>query len=597
MPSHEIRETQRLSKLFFSTPSLPVSICLMFLASLMLGFATALLHAHPGEGASAMLVQGMLFSLSFFALPAALSPLLSIPLGAHMPSPRAYLISLAALALAGTAYLSGLQFYPNTALASALAMAFTFQTFATMAVAGAGYLRALAPAAAQSALMLAGLPLSGDALAGMQPGTYAILAQALLLSAALMLVSRSAIALLEAPLRPMKIGLLELAGMVFANIENGSKSLEKAYSQSAQKIKAPVSLISIRARGKTKAIILSSFIHPGPFGKLCSSDMPAALTRALSEKTGAAAFFTKGAGTHDTNLASSDQIPHLTEAYMRLLPGLEYTEKTTEFRRAGERPSIFAFAFKGTVIAASTFSPGTTDDIELGVGINALGEMGKHAKNPIFIEAHNCLIEPIPPLASGSEAAERLVLNVGRISRLISRERTHRMSAGVAKIAPRLGAACGMGSEGLGLALFEINRSKYALLFADSNNLGAGIREALIGRLKQNGAKDAEVITSDTHSVNTINSGENPLCAKGGVGALLSVLDPLYAQALDDMEPAEIAAAQDTIEAEVFGHGASARWFSAISAVSAEARALAPAAVFACIALLILAGALAGGPA
>lgn len=599
MVNPEIKDTQELSKLLFNAPDPLVSIYLMTLISFFSGVFTELAIRKTTTletGIILSLIYGGVFGFFIFAVPAVLSASITQTIcklfRAEISQKRAYFLSLSALIVAELIYVPGTILSMTIGVDNPFLYSFllslsgvlVFRTFVLRTITGIKPHIGLVPGSVQSTLMLSNLILARSIEVYTDPMIlgeftgYFLLTKVVISSLILIFALHSIILIIEAPLKKnLNTGLLDLVNYIFANIEKESPLLEGVFDVYSEKIKLPISVISIKAQDKTKALVLSSFIHPGPFGRLGSSDMPANLIKAFSQKTGAHVFFTKGAGTHDTNLVSSKDISQVRDAYSLLLNRLEYTNKATEFKRIGETPSIFSIGFGASTLAISTFSPMTTEDIEIGVGFTILSEMKQHTKNPIFIESHNSFEEPISPIYSGSEDALNLISEISLMTKTISEQPSYKIKAGAAKTCIGLGINEGMGSEGIGMLLFEINKTRYALVFADSNNIAKGIREKIIERLKQKGITDAEIISSDTHSVNTVNGGENPLCARSGMNELLAAIDTLYSRSLDDLEEVEIAGIQDLVEANVFGAGKSSRLFSTISAVSAISKILAPA--------------------
>ena len=55
----------------------------------------------------------------------------------------------------------------------------------------------------------------------------------------------------------------------------------------------------------------------------------------------------------------------------------------------------------------------------------------------------------------------------------------------------------------------------------DSNNIVAGIREKIIREIKKLGINVVEVMTTDSHCVNSVRGVENPLGMKIGKGVLV----------------------------------------------------------------------------
>jgi putative membrane protein len=64
----------------------------------------------------------------------------------------------------------------------------------------------------------------------------------------------------------------------------------------------------------------------------------------------------------------------------------------------------------------------------------------------------------------------------------------------------------GMGLGGIVVFWMKVGSQSFAYVAIDSNNMARGLRERILSVLKEMGANDAEVMTSDTHMVNGIVS-------------------------------------------------------------------------------------------
>ena len=97
----------------------------------------------------------------------------------------------------------------------------------------------------------------------------------------------------------------------------------------------------------------------------------------------------------------------------------------------------------------------------------------------------------------------------------------------------------------------------------------------------------AEVMTSDTHVVNTVDA-ENQVGAEIPHDALIDLVQSLIAEAIDDLEPVEAGMATERTEVNVFGNDRTETLASHANAMVPMATGLAAAFVVGVLAVSIL---------
>jgi len=523
MTKSRIRWARRLAGFFFRVPDKKVSALGILLISFLFG----------GIGYSFIFSTASLLSAELYVF-------------YGLPRRTAYFIPL--LSLVFSAVL--LQAHPSVAFL--LALLFSLNSLGLRATSGMAFFRSLPPAGIQSLLLFLGILATHSVDA---PSTIFLLTIfAVLLLAGFEMLFWFA----GAPLQQVfGEGLLRVVFLVFSNIEGGSKEIEQLFKRNSRQIRTTVSVIGVRSKKGFKAILIASSIHPGPFDGIGSSAMPRLLREGISKKFGAEVFFAKGGCTHDENLASSGEITKVVTTASRLLHRLEFGRRCTGFFRLND---ACGFRFGATSVCVSTAPVG---DVALSAGVGFLDEMKKHTRGAVYIEAHNYFSEGA--LLSGSPQYIALKDDLGRLSQKLSVSSAHPFSAGVARVFPALSSKEGMGLGGIGVVLFKTRGQKFALVFTDSNNISCGVREQILSAFSRQGVSDTEVISSDSHEINTLIARENPLCEQGGVDVLVkSCIEALEASE-KDMEPCTIGSASEFVKVSVFGVGASASILTAVN--------------------------------
>lgn len=620
MPSvDQIKHTKKISRYFLAeAPDTLYSFYLILFISFISGTLIRLVQPHSARIEfnliMSLLSKGALGVL-LFAIPAilaaSLSPLLARSAYRQVTLRRSAFLSLMSLVAAELIYIPGIAISVLTRFRNAefylfivaVTAVFTLRIliFRIFFIKSSAW--SILPAGIQSLLMLACFIIVRSVEAFGTPehlGDFSgifLLSKITVSAIFLLLAVRALIWMIEAPIRTnFGISLMDLINYSLSNLESESKELEGIFEVVGETIITKIGVVALRAKGKSKAIIAAPFIHPGPFGTLGSSNLPAVLSTHLSAKYNCPAFFAKGAGTHDANLVSNHEMEKVKTAYERLMAGLEYGDKAAVWGVAGV-PSLFGIASGRRACLVSTFAPDSTEDTDLGIGFNILSAAGRYIE-PVYIEAHNAYTGISKYVTSGSEIGHMLISGVSRFSETLSRQRQARLLAGVGSVSVPLSTSHGMGSGGLGIMLFRLKGRQAALVFVDSNNMVSELREAIVESLQGRGIGLAEVVTSDTHTVNTVAGGENPLgmaYTEEVFAKVLAAVDEAYDQALGNIEPVEIGIGSADLPVRVLGAGSSTQIVSTINAVSAISTLLAPALILSAIILSIFTYSIARG--
>jgi putative membrane protein len=371
-----------------------------------------------------------------------------------------------------------------------------------------------------------------------------------------------------------------------AHLTEGSPEMEEFFEKIGESIDAPVSVLSFkRMDGSTKATIVTPYVHPGPMGEIGGGNLPTIVSDAF--KDDGLVFVPHGTAYHDFNLVSADESTKIIAAARRAMERMNYNTMATKSTRVVVgNTKILGQRFNDSVFLVSTQAPTSTEDIEFSVGFTAMAE-GRvaGAKNATIIDSHNCT----EPFATAIEPGTRDSYNIIRASASSSKKLlsmpTGELMLGVAYSPPICTRLEGMGDQGVRVAVVEALGQRTAYIVIDGNNMMQGLREELIGPLP---VDEAEVMTTDTHVVNTL-SGANYVGQHMDCAMLKDTVVKLVDQAIQDLEPVksdmEIEIAEDV---RVFGSHKIAKLASTANTMVAMGGALAGTIIVAALALTAL---------
>ena len=108
------------------------------------------------------------------------------------------------------------------------------------------------------------------------------------------------------------------------------------------------------------------------------------------------------------------------------------------------------------------------------------------------------------------------------------------------------------------VGIFQFGSRRFGLVYFDANNMLPGFRQDLLDDIKKKFGIDAEICTTDTHSVNSLAlSASNALGRETNASEVIPVLDRLFVEAIDRLEPVSVAYGTTTLkDFRVWGIGA-----------------------------------------
>lgn len=284
-----------------------------------------------------------------------------------------------------------------------------------------------------------------------------------------------------------------------------------------------------------------------------------------------------GPSTHDFNPVSSDEIVKIEDAVRKALDDMEYSPKASEFiRYSYKKANVGVQFFKNGTIMLSTFAPSGSDDIEYAVGLAAMIESQKElgTENNILVDCHNSFNEEKGGVLPGNPELFQLIDTIKLIEPL---DLEHDIKVGC--YYTDLGGFDkhqGIGESGLKTMVIEVNGQRTAYVLFDSNNMELGYRETIFNAVEDLDIDEIEVMTTDTHTVNTLSAGYNPV---GTVEKekIIEFVKISINEAIKDLEPVEAGTNTERIlNLKTFGPNNSTELISTISSIVAVSKIIAP---------------------
>jgi predicted neutral ceramidase superfamily lipid hydrolase len=308
-------------------------------------------------------------------------------------------------------------------------------------------------------------------------------------------------------------------------------------------------ILALRSASGYKAIFINPDIHFGPFQGAGGSVAPLLMGRLVAEKFGAAPFIIHSPLDIQDNPISASQVYSLgsqIEQGIRKVGGFEKAYGSFSLGADGDCRSLNVSVGDAALLFL-TKAPEVTEDIsrEVGLHFRQFAE-SLSGRNEIVIDAHNSRFESANEKElAGIQAGNPYIRNYERAIRDSSRkgaEKRLHFGASYKRISRMLKDPKDLGEGYTSVCVFQFNGRKLCIVYFDANNMLPGFREKLLSHIKSRFNLNAEVCTTDTHSLNTLAySASDSLGRFTNVNSVIPIIDGMIKNCLANLEPVSYA--------------------------------------------------------
>jgi len=324
----------------------------------------------------------------------------------------------------------------------------------------------------------------------------------------------------------------------FLSYLDGEPGLDRIFRAFGEEVTVPQGSLVFRREGRPDTILTSPNIHPGPLGDIGGGNLPKLLYASFPGEV----LVAHGCATHDFNPVSDDEIHIVVKAVHESLKNLGFHPSAGKSRWFLQGSvSLLAQRFGDSVLLVATRSPSRTEDLDLGLGLTFLAEGNAAFAHTVFVDAHNSAGDIGDGVYSGTRIATDYHSAVKEAVGTLKGDGMERFRIGVSRVPVPWGLGQGFAELGIQALVVEAQGQKTAYVLMDGNNIATGAREVFTGALEDM-ADHAEVMTTDTHLVNTI-SGKNPVGQEVPPEEIVPYVKRAVQEATEDLFPAEVAGA------------------------------------------------------
>lgn len=327
----------------------------------------------------------------------------------------------------------------------------------------------------------------------------------------------------------------------YKSVENsdriGQKFFEKIYRHSR---KVPVKVMDIQSKsGRRKALLIFPYIHPGPFGKIGSSNLPERLQARLGEY-GRELMVFHTTTTNSNNCRGDLDIDSIAEGVKKSMGNLTYSDATSRFKKITVGKYVVGMQKIGDFAYASLIpEKARFDDVSLSEGLKVMDSLkDENLKDLVLIDAQNHFTDGVRELDDCS-------IFIPAFKRELSRMQA-RFPARMG-YARKAGNFEGLASMGVQVLVTNTGDFNQAIVLTDSNNVTTEVIEMAREKTSEivNGL---EIYTTDNHVVNGGSLDMNPLGMKCDVDKLTDLIAETVREALADVEDVKVGMGAETVK-------------------------------------------------
>ena len=578
-----------LSKYITTLPKTKYSILGMMIISFLIGSAYYIIDLTPGMGILQDFIYGGLFGFVVLGVSSIMSGALNQQVisalhGINLKIKHSMFLSGLSMTILGIFVLLGciisrlihVDIFVNSAI-FACVLIYGFNTLVFWATSKVRFTVAAITGSIQPVLIIA-MYISISFLfidtSFMGPVIFQIILKAFVASVIFVIAIYAFITVIASPFKKnLGIGVLDLLSLFIAHMNEGSNSLEGVFENMSEAIDTIVTFVSFKTENGIKALFISPSVHPGPLGDLGGSNMPTLLADKFDHFT----MVAHGPSTHDFNPIAVKEIDKIENSIRKGLKKVKYSDKASRFiRYNSQKANIGVQFFNDGMVILSTFAPEAVDDIEFGVGLTMMAQSRNHCnvKDSVIVDCHNSFTAESGEVLPGNAEVFQLIDVIDLIN---PQQEQYEIRIGChSDNMDDLDKNDGVGESGIKTMVIEVGGQRTAYVLFDANNMEIGFRQEIIDAVSYLEIDEIEVMTTDTHTVNTISRGYNPI----GIVKRAEIIEyakASIAEAIKDLEKVEVGTGTEKIEnLNTFGPKNSTELISTISSVVAVSKIVAP---------------------
>ncbi len=339
-------------------------------------------------------------------------------------------------------------------------------------------------------------------------------------------------------------------------LKKDPKPLEGRLRTLGSKATIETAILSMESEDPTsKACLIVSNFHPGPYRDLGSGGLPSTLKMVVDSSLHTVSHVPHGISSHEYNIISREDIDVLLQATKDKFPRADSISTASRLVRAevdGAKAS--AQAFGDVVLLTLTLAPQDMEDLPPEVADAIRSHASRKGVRAITIDAHNSLSAQT---AITPDQARSLTEAAVKAMDLVVVLPQSSFKVGTADDPLKdFTLEEGIGPGGVSLITIETENQLAAYLTIDGNNMETGFRSLILATLREAGVDEGEVLTTDTHLVTGLVSsplGYHPVGESIDKGRLVAHIQEALERAKTRMGISAAGYSKFDVEVTVLG--------------------------------------------
>ena len=342
--------------------------------------------------------------------------------------------------------------------------------------------------------------------------------------------------------------------------------MEEYFHHISEYVSVPETTFFFKRSGKPDIWFVIPNLHPGPMAEIGGSNFPKILHDVFADE--AVVIVSHGCTSHDLNLISNRETKSITRAIRESLDSVEYTGLASRpVRTRFGTVSILSQRFGDSLLMITTRSPEMTEDMDYSIGRIVMGVSKGRYKNIGFVDAHNCMTSVTNIIYPSTKTGNEFISGADEAMNGMLDAEMLPFSVGAAQVIPPFSRGEGFADMGILAMVTEVGGVKTAYVLFDANNVQMGVREILQSAVLGLGIDEVEIMTTDSHVVNSV-SGRNPIGDAVSPSEIIPYVSEAVLKAVEDLSPASGGAATNMCEeVEVFGPSRIVQLTSTVNAI------------------------------
>ena len=334
----------------------------------------------------------------------------------------------------------------------------------------------------------------------------------------------------------------------------------------------------------TKAILFAPWIHYGPVGNMGGSNFPYMIESYSMAKYKVPTLVLHCTVNESSNPVSSSQLNALKAALEKAVKGAKKLDGEFSYTRSEHKGASLTMLKLGKLhLGTLTRAPRVTEDVYPEASHMFKELVERDGVESLLLDAHNSRYESAPSeelegVRLGTSYANDYIKAIKGMGKPLHHGKRLSLGIGYAEAYEDLGRPTDLGPGNLNVVIFGVNGLRHAMVQLNANNMLPSFRDGIIKHIRSRYKISAEVYTTDTHYVNSLEkNASNVLGRKTNLAGLLKLIDSAVETALSNIEPVEVYYKKETMKNfKTWGPEVRAKSVAIIASVTSIARVLVP---------------------